>query len=139
MSFKRYLGFNTPEEEAKKIVYLSPVDYYKQSKSIEATSKANSVKLFSNRGGFVEVTDDDYYSISKKINPDILVSLTEVPSGTGKKSHKRSVEKTLSFLEKAISIFRPEGRSKSSNVTNNSFEFGDKNIRYNLNMIFRLL
>jgi len=57
MSFKKYLGI-LPEEEANTLIYLSPVDYYKKQISVEATSKPNTVKIFSNRGGNVEVTDD---------------------------------------------------------------------------------
>lgn len=64
MSFKRYLGFVTEEEQRSKMIYLSPVDYYKSKNTIEGTSKPDTVKLFSNRGGNMEVTDESYYNLS---------------------------------------------------------------------------
>lgn len=103
ISFKEYLGF---KKEENKTIYLSPIDHYKTNNCIEATSKPNTIKLYSNRGGFLEIKDEEYYNISLKINPDIIVSLAEFPQGEGKKSHKRSIEKTITFLDLAIKLFR---------------------------------
>ncbi|KAL4478846.1 hypothetical protein ABPG72_009672 [Tetrahymena utriculariae] len=116
-SFKSFIGFSK-EEEPKKCIYLSPIDYYKPQQTMEATAKADTVKLYTTRGGYFEVSDDQYYKISKMINPDIIVSLTEIPTGKGKKSHKRSVEKTIGFLDKAISIFRPKSNGNSDQNEN---------------------
>jgi hypothetical protein len=52
----------------------------------------------------MEITDFKYYDVAFNLEPDILVSLTEVPTATqaGFKSYKRAVNKSINFLDVAI-------------------------------------
>jgi hypothetical protein len=56
---------------------LTPIDSYKKS-CLEGIAKEDSVKVNVNEG-FRVVTIQDYLRISLKMNPNILVPLTETP------------------------------------------------------------
>lgn len=99
----KFLGFNN------KICVLSPIDSIK--KCIEGINKKTAVKICTTKG-YEEFSIDDFLEIVNLIKPDVLIGLTEIPlqDGSGVKSHTRSVEKTLSFLDETIKVLKKTGQ-----------------------------
>ena len=72
---------------------------------VSGSNDMNSVNIFIN--GKEKVDNQKYLEISKKLSPDILLSLTEVYSSdesSGFKSLKRNIKKTQKFSEETIAF-----------------------------------
>ena len=95
-NFNKFLGFGNDKN-----LVLEPIDCLKQC--IRGSKNKHAVDL-NTKSGFRHFTIEDYIRFAKKVEPKILVSLTESPDSEigGNKSHNRCLQKSLSFLDKII-------------------------------------
>ncbi|CAD8063904.1 unnamed protein product [Paramecium sonneborni] len=95
ISFRQYIN------QEGKILYMTSIDSYKM-KCVEGLSNLDGVKITSLEGKKI-FTNQQYNNLARLINPEILVSLTELPEiQAGNKSLKRSSQKSARFLKESL-------------------------------------
>lgn len=117
-NFNTFLGFGSDKN-----LVLEPIDCLKQC--IRGSKNKHAVDL-NTKSGFRHFTIEDYIRFAKKMEPKILVSLTEFPDSEngGNKSHNRCLQKSLIFLDKIISdLYQTKHYVKKNHIFFLSFFF----------------
>ncbi|KRX05649.1 tRNA-guanine(15) transglycosylase-like protein [Pseudocohnilembus persalinus] len=117
LNFQQYLGFKN------QLMYSTPLDRQKDKPCIKGKNKKDSVDILG-QNGYFDLTNQKYCDITKLINPDIAVQLTEQSAlQAGKGSTTRAIEKTVEFLDQMVKEMQDFNKQKKQQSISQNIDF----------------